>query len=172
MARLDVPVTDDQAAAVRFAADSLGQSVSEYVRRRVVVGAEPPPYRFSAGTIRDPSFVRDLAMVQGWKEGQSREVDEANERLRRFARWSEDNPIMFAPQTTTSASQIFPTGYRTAITIPMTADRPLASSTEMLPINGSNPFTVPRHTSGGTVAPPGPRPLSPPRSIWSSAPPR
>jgi hypothetical protein len=71
--------------------------------------------------------------------------------LRKFSEWSEDNPIMFAPQTTSSASQVFPTGYRNAITIPMTADRPLSNATDVLPIAASNPFTVPRHTSGGTV---------------------
>jgi hypothetical protein len=83
--------------------------------------------------------------------GDSSTVDEAYDRLHKFERWSRDNPLVFAPQTTSTASQIFPTGYATPITIPMTADRPLSNATDVHPINGSNPFNVPRHTSGGTV---------------------
>jgi hypothetical protein len=153
MPRLDVPVTEAQNRAVKFAADGLGQSVSEYVRRKVVVGAEPPPYRFSAGNIRDHSFVRDLAQVQGWSTGERPEIDDAIERLRRFSQWSEDNGIQFAPQTTTTASGIIPPRSQNAITITMTADRPLVSATDQLPLLGSSPFTVPRWTSGGTVDP-------------------
>jgi hypothetical protein len=152
MARLDIVMSDTQADAVKFQAESAGQSISEYVRRRISVGTDPPPYRFEGG-LQGASFVRDLAMVQGWQSGENAEVDAAIDRLRRFQRWSQDNPIMFAPQTTTSASQIIPPGYRTPITIPMTADRPLASATERLPISNATPFTVPRHTSGGTVDP-------------------
>ena len=151
MPRLDIPVTEKQNAAVKFAADGLGQSVSEYVRRRVVVGAEPPVYRFSAGTVGDASLVRDMAATAGWSTGSNDEIDEAFDRLRKFSQWSQDNGLEFAPQSTSTASQIFPTGYRNAITIPMTADRPLSNATDVLPITTSNPFKVPRHTSGGTV---------------------
>jgi Antitoxin ParD len=150
MPRLDIEVTDKQQSAVKLAAAIRGQSVSEYVRRKVVVGSEASPYPF-AGPTHGPSLIRDLSFTTGFSEGDSSTVDEAYDRLHKFERWSQDNPIMFAPQTTTTASQIFPTGYATPITIPMTADRPLSNATDVHPINSSNPFNVPRHTSGGTV---------------------
>jgi hypothetical protein len=146
--RFDLQVSDAEGRRIRQEAANLGQSHNEFIRRRVSVGSEPSPYRFSAGTVRDPSLVRDMAATAGWSSGENVEIDEAFDRLRRFSQWSEDNPINFAPQTTSTASQVFPTGYRNAITIPMTADRPLS---DVLPIAASNPFTVPRHTSGGTV---------------------
>ena len=145
--------TTETARAVKFAADQRGQSVSEFVRRAVSVqvGAEAGPYRFSAGTIRDPSFIRDLAAVQGWSSGERPEIDEAMDRLRTFEQWSADSPLSSRRRPRSSASAVFPTGYKAAVTIPMTADRPLASATDILPISSSQPFTVPRHTSGGTV---------------------
>jgi hypothetical protein len=151
--RFDLQVSDAEGKQIRQAAANLGQSHNEYIKRRVVVGSEPPPYRFSAGNIRDHSFVRDLAQVQGWSTGERPEIDEAIERLRRFSQWSEDNPLMFAPQTTTTASAIIPPRSQNAINITMTADRPLVSATDQLPLLGSSPFSVPRWTSGGTVDP-------------------
>jgi hypothetical protein len=150
MPRLDIPVTESQNRDVKYAAAVRGQSVSEYVRRKVVVGAEASPYPM-AGPAHGPSFIRDLSFANGMSVGDSSTVDEAYDRLHKFERWSRDNPLVFAPQTTSTASQIFPTGYATPITIPMTADRPLSNATDVHPINGSNPFNVPRHTSGGTV---------------------
>jgi uncharacterized protein (DUF1778 family) len=44
MPRLDIPVTESQNRDVKYAAAVRGQSVSEYVRRKVVVGAEASPY--------------------------------------------------------------------------------------------------------------------------------
>jgi len=149
--RFDLQVSDAEGRQIRQAAANLGQSQNEFIRRKVTVGGEPPPYRFSAGTVRDASFVRDMAATAGWSTGENVEIDEAFDRLRKFQQWSEDNPINFAPQTTTTAAQVFPTGYRNAISIPMTADRPLSNATDLLPITASNPFKVPRHTSGGTV---------------------
>jgi hypothetical protein len=150
MPRLDIPVSEAQNRDVKFAAAARGQSVSEYVRRKVVVGAEASPYPM-AGPAHGPSFIRDLSFANGMSVGDSSTVDEAYDRLHKFERWSQDNPLHFAPQTTSTASQIFPTKYATPITIPMTADRPLSNATDIHPINSSNPFNVPRHTSGGTV---------------------
>jgi hypothetical protein len=135
---------------VKFQADSQGQSVSEYTRRalRGRLGAEASPYRFTGFT--GPSFISDLSLVQGWSSGESAEIDEAMERPWRSEKWSED-AVRFAAQSTTTASQIVPPGYRTAVSIAMTIDRPLASACETLPISGSAPFNVPRAGGDGTV---------------------
>jgi hypothetical protein len=113
-----------------------------------VVGAEPSPYPFG-GSISGPSFIRDLAATSGWSSGESVEIDTAMDRLRRFEMWSAD--VAFAPQTSSSASQIIPPGYRTVTEIALGTDRPLASACEQLPITSSAPFTSPTVTGDGTV---------------------
>jgi HK97 family phage major capsid protein len=114
------------------------------VTRSLWVTYEPPDYRFTG--LSGPSFVRDLSLL---RDSGSKEAAEAKERLRRFERWSAD--VAFAPVTTTSASEILPPGYRQAVTIEMTADRPLAAACENQEIQNAAPFTVPRATGDDTV---------------------
>lgn len=149
MPRLDIPVSQDQADAVKFSADVVGQSVSEYVRRRVVVGAEPGPYSFQG--FSGDSLVRDLAMTSGHSSGYSREVDDALDRLKKFKARVAD--VSFAPQTTTSASQIIPPGYRPVAPFTLEANRPLYNATSHATITNAAPFSIPRTSSSDAVVP-------------------
>jgi hypothetical protein len=107
----------------------MAQRVESAVRDAVTrslysVTSEPGPYRFTG--LQGESLVRDLATTSGWSAGESREVDAAFDRLRKFERWSQDTAaLVFAPQTTSTASEVIPPGYRAALTIPLTADWPL-----------------------------------------------
>jgi hypothetical protein len=150
--RFDLQVSDAEGRRIRQEAANLGQSHNEFIKRRVMVGREAGPYPFT-GPINGPSFIRDLASVQGWSTGEAVEIDEAFDRLRKFEKWSEDNPLAFTTQTTTTASTIFPTGYKTPVNIAMNTDRPLAAACEVVEINSSNPFNVPRATGDNTVHP-------------------
>jgi hypothetical protein len=153
MARLDIPVSDNLAEAVRFEADARGQSISEFVRRKISVGVEPGPYRFDG--MRGPSLVRDLVTTYGGQAFNDREADEAHDRLHRFTRWAADGnlaPLNFAPQTTTSASQIVPPGYRPDARW-LEADRPLYSACEKGAISGSASFLVARTQTADGVVP-------------------
>src|SRR5262249_31122371 len=113
------------------------------------VGAEPAPYRFRG--LEGESFIRDLATASRFSAGENREVDDAVDRFRRFEQWSQD--VAFASQTTSSASQIIPPGYKNAVEIALTADRPLASACESAEIANSAPFTVPTATGSTLVDP-------------------
>jgi len=152
MARLDIVMSDTQADAVKFQAESAGQSISEFVRRRISVGTEPSPYPFS-GPAHGPSFVRDLANTAGWSQGDSSTVDEAYGRLHAFERWTQDYALRFAPQTTTSASQVVQPEFRPATPIALGTDRPLAAACEQVPINSASPFTAPSAVGDNTVQP-------------------
>jgi hypothetical protein len=150
--RFDLSVDDTEGAAIRSAAASRGQSQNEFIRRAVAarVVREPGPYAFS-GPIHNPSFIRDLAAVSGWSSGQAPEIDEAMDRIHRFEQWSET--VAFAAQSTSTAAAIVPSGYKDAVSIAMTTDRPLANACETAPLSGSAPFNVPRATGDNTVAP-------------------
>lgn len=145
--RFDVSLEDDQAAEVRREAAERGQSISALIRGRI--GYEPAPYRFTG--LMGESFIRDLAAVQGWRSGERVEIDAAMDRLRKFDRWSADHPLMFATQTTTTAAAIIPPGYRNAVSVAMTIDRPLASACANAPIDNAAPFSVPTAGGDGTI---------------------
>jgi HK97 family phage major capsid protein len=151
--RFDVPLEDRAAARVRKEAEAAGQSVTTYIRRRITTGFEPSDYRFGADGIGGASIVRDLRTVAGQSEGSSSEVDQAHERLRRFSRWVEDNPIPlgFTPQSTSTASQVVPPGYQDTGAFGLGADTPLLNACERRPISGSAGFTVPRAQGDGVV---------------------
>jgi hypothetical protein len=95
--------------------------VAEFARRAVSVqvGHEAGPYRFEG--FHGDSLISDLVVTQGWSQGDSREVDAAFDRLRKFQQWAAD--ASFAPQTTTTANEIIPPGYQAVAGLTLRADR-------------------------------------------------
>lgn len=146
---MDVRVSDSLAATIQARADESGSTVSDVVRHALQLQVrEPAPhYRFQGMT--GHCLIRDMATVEGWGSTESAEADTAADRLRAFSNWSET--VAFAPQSTSTASEIVPPGYRAAVTIPLTADRPLALACTTLPIQNAAPFTVPHVIADDTV---------------------
>lgn len=106
---------------------------------------EPPVYRFDGS---GPSLARDA-----WYAIRERD-DEALERIRRFRKQSEDvatlarHSLAFAPQTTSTASQVIPPGYRPDLYVAdLFRQRPLVSLASQGTISNATPFTVPTFTS-------------------------
>jgi hypothetical protein len=99
---------------------------------------ESSPYRLD-GSGDGPSLALDLVAAK-------RERDrEAQDRLARFARWSQtvSSNLGFAVVDTDSASQIVPDGYRQIAALTAGADRPLASAAERGRLTDATPFTIP-----------------------------
>lgn len=143
--KLETVVQDQYGERVKQAAADRGTSTMSLMRQglgRVV--REAPPYQFQG--FSGESLVRDLATAQGWTPHDETNVDAASDRLARFQRWSQD-----FQQDTDSASEVVPPGYRQAVTVPRTADRPLASACETASIQNAAPFTVPVAEGDGTV---------------------
>jgi len=155
-------VVDSQQKLNAEMAQSIGESVSEGVKvalenigdpqrgavkaARYTVTREEPVYRFD-GT--GHSMVRDA-----WYAASQRE-DDAIERLRKYRRQTEEvatlvnqNFLSFAPQTTTTAAQIIPPGYRPELYVPqLQQERPFVSNVSQGTLANATPFTVPTFTS-------------------------
>lgn len=101
--------------------------------------------------LQGDSLVRDLAMTSGWVSGDNREVDDAFDRLHKFQAQFAD--VAFAPQTTTSASAIFPTGYKPVAPFTLEANRPLYNACSHATINNAAPFNIPRTSVSDAVVP-------------------
>jgi HK97 family phage prohead protease len=106
---------------------------------------EPPIYRFDGS---GHSLVRDA-----WSAARNEDPD-ALDRVRKFRAQSEDTAqlahslINFAPQTTSTASQIIPPGYRPDLYVPdLFRERPLVRLGSQGTISNATPFTVPVFTS-------------------------
>jgi HK97 family phage prohead protease len=162
MARLASKVTEAQQKLNTEMAQSVGESISEGVKTalenigdpqrgsvkaaRYTVTREEPVYRFD-GT--GHSMVRDA-----WYAASQRE-DDAIERLRKYRRQTEEvatlvnqNFLSFAPQTTTTASQIIPPGYRPELYVPqLQQERPFVAAVSQGTLANATPFTVPTFTS-------------------------
>ena len=122
--------------------------------RRFEVTREAPVYRFN-GT--GHSLVRDA--YYSLKEHD----DEARDRLRKFALQTEDVAhvwhesaarLLFAPQTTGTASQVVPPGYRPDLYVSdLFRGRPYVQACRQATIPNATPFTVPVFGSitGGTA---------------------
>jgi HK97 family phage prohead protease len=155
-------IADSQAKLNSEMAQSVGESISEGVKTalenigdpqrgsvraaRYAVTREEPIYHFD-GT--GHSLVRDAWYAATMKD------DDAIDRLRKYKRQTEEvatlvnsNMLSFAPQTTTTASQIIPPGYRPELYVPMLQqERPFVSAASQGQIANATPFTVPTFTS-------------------------
>ena len=162
MDRLAAKVTESQQKLNAEMAQSVGESISEGVKvalegigdpqrgsvkaARYTVTREEPVYRFD-GT--GPSLVRDA-----WYAATAKD-DESIDRLRKYKKQTEEvatlvsqNMLSFAPQTTTTASQVIPPGYRPELYVPqLQQERPMVSSASQGTISNATPFTVPTFTS-------------------------
>jgi HK97 family phage prohead protease/HK97 family phage major capsid protein len=106
---------------------------------------EPSVYQFNGA---GHSLVRDA-----WNAARNQD-DDAIDRLRKFRKQSEDvaalvkSQISFAPQTTTTAAQIIPPGYRPDLYVAdLFRERPLVGLASQGTISNASPFTVPVFTS-------------------------
>jgi HK97 family phage prohead protease len=155
-------IVDSQQKLNAEMAQSVGESISEGVKTalenigdpqrgsvkaaRYSVTREAPVYRFD-GT--GHSLVRDAWYASTMKD------DDAIDRLRKYKRQTEEvatlvneNTLSFAPQTTTTASQVIPPGYRPELYVPMLQqERPFVSAASNGTIANATPFTVPTFTS-------------------------
>lgn len=134
-------------AGLRAALENIGDPQGPETVRAARFGTlkEPAVYRFD-GT--GPSLVRDA-----WNAGYNKD-EEAEDRLRKFRAQSVDvatltnSLIKFAPQTTSTASQIIPPGYRPDLFVPdLFRERPLVRLASQGTIGNAAPFTVPTFTS-------------------------
>jgi len=155
-------IVDSQQKLNAEMAQSVGESISEGVKTalenigdpqrgpvraaRYTVTREEPVYRFD-GT--GHSLVRDA-----WYAATAKD-DESIDRLRKYKKQTEEvatlvnqSMLSFAPQTTTTASQVIPPGYRPELYVPMLQqERPFVSQASNGTIANATPFTVPTFTS-------------------------
>jgi len=156
-------ITDSQVKLAESLTQSIGESISEGVKTaledisgpqergtvraaRYTVTREAPIYTFDG---RGDCLVRDA-----WNAVHGKE-DAAIERIRRhrlqteeMAKLAKDYVLGFSPQTTSTASQIIPPGYRPDLYIPdYTKGRPLVSLASQGTIANATPFTVPVFSS-------------------------
>lgn len=116
---------------------------------------EPPVYRFDGSG--QYSLVKDA-----WKAINDKGTpagDEAIDRIRKFRMQSEDMAevvggyLRFAPQTTSTASQIIPPGYRPDLYVTeLDKGRPMIAGASHGSLSDATPFTVPTFTSSTTAS--------------------
>lgn len=162
MTRLAEKITDSHQRLTEELTQSVGESISAGMKTaledmaspqrgsvraaRYSVTREEPVYRFDGN---GDSLVRDA-----WRavfEKGSNSGDEALERIRKYRRQSEemaqltnDGFVQFTPQSTSTASQIVPPGYRPDLYIPdFEKGRPIVALASRGPISNATPFTVP-----------------------------
>jgi HK97 family phage prohead protease len=172
MGKLAEKITSSQLKLNEELAQSVGESISEGVKvalenigdpqrgavkaARYTVTREEPIYRFDGS---GHSMVRDA-----WSAATAHEED-AIERLRKYRRQTEEvatlvhqnfgsvGGLNFAPQTTTSASNIIPPGYRPELYVPqLQQERPIVSAASQGTITNAAPFTVPVFSSSTSVS--------------------
>src|SRR5215471_3719125 len=137
---------------MRTALEETGAGTEPDVVRaaRYAVTREEPVYRFD-GT--GDSLVRDA-----WRSVHDKGTaggDDATDRIRKYRQQSEElskltghYAVGFTPQTTGSASQIIPPGYRPDLYIPdFQKGRPLVEACAHQAIPNATPFTVPKFGS-------------------------
>jgi HK97 family phage prohead protease len=163
MDRLAGKVTESHARLTEELTQSIGESISEGVKTalegisdpqrgsvkaaRYTVTREEPIYRFD-GT--GHSVVRDA-----WYAATQREED-AIERLRKYRKqteevatlFSQNYSLNFTPQSTSTASQVIPPGYRPELYVPqLQQQRPFVAAASQGLLANATPFTVPTFTS-------------------------
>jgi HK97 family phage major capsid protein len=133
-------VRDATNAAITATADELTR-----VTRGAAYASDPRPYTMDG---RGHSFVRD-----SWSAYFNHDAD-AEERLRRFARWQRDFSaafsVSFATTTTATGSSIVPPGYRPLLA-EFVADRPLYAAATRQGLSDATPFTVPANLTEASV---------------------
>lgn len=163
MERLAAKVTDSQVKANEALAQSVGESISAGMKTaleeigtpqrmpvraaRYSVTREEPVYRFDGS---GDSLVRDA-----WKAVVEKGTDagaDAQDRIRKYRMQQEELVQLanagfsqnFTPQSTSTASQIIPPGYRPDLYIPdVTKGRPIISLAANGALQNATPFTVP-----------------------------
>ena len=151
-------IGDSVTAGFKSALENIGdpQGGPEKVRAaRFTTLTEPPVYRFDGGGHH--SLVKDA-----WKAINDKGTpagDEAIERIRKFRMQSEDMAevvggyLRFAPQTTSTASQIIPPGYRPDLYVTeLDKGRPMIAGASHGTLSDATPFTVPTFTSSTTAS--------------------
>jgi HK97 family phage prohead protease len=163
MNRLAERITDSHTKLTEELAQSVGESISEGMKvalenigdpqrgsvkaARYTVTREEPVYRFD-GT--GHSVVRDA-----WYAATQREED-AIERLRKYRQqteevatlFSQNYSLNFTPQSTSTASQVIPPGYRPELYVPqLQQQRPFVAAASQGLLANATPFTVPTFTS-------------------------
>ena len=158
MNRLADKITESHTKLTEELTQSVGESISEGVKvalanigdpqrgevkaARYTVTREEPVYRFDGS---GHSMVRDAWYAETAGD------DDAVDRLRKYKRQSEEVAMLaaqrvleFAPQTTSTASQIIPPGYRPDLYVPdLFRERPYVSACSRGVIPNASPFTVP-----------------------------
>lgn len=149
---LGASIGESVSAGVKAALEQIGEPQRGTVRAaRYSVTREEPVYRFNG---LGHSLVRDA-----WYAARERD-DDAIERLRRFRLQTEEVATLvnesgpsFAPQTTTSASNIVPPGYRPELYVPqLQQERPIVSAASQGVIGNATPFTVPTFTTATSAS--------------------
>jgi phage head maturation protease len=161
--RLATKVVDTQNKFMEGLAQSIGESVSAGMRAavedmgqpegrgevkaaRYSVTREEPVYRFDGS---GESLVRDA-----WNSITAKD-ENAIERLRKFRQQTEDivrlhqdGTLNFAPQSTSTASQVIPPGYRPDLYVgDLFRDRPFIEAATRATIPNAAPFSVPVFSS-------------------------
>lgn len=168
MNRLADKVTESQVKLTETLTQSIGESISEGMKvalenisdpqkgsvkaARYTVTREEPVYMFNGS---GESLVRDAWMAATGHD------EDAIERLRKYRRQTEEVATLFnqnfglnfSPQTTSSASQIIPPGYRPELYVPqLQQERPIVSAASNGTIANAAPFTVPVFSSSTSVS--------------------
>jgi HK97 family phage prohead protease/HK97 family phage major capsid protein len=147
MAEFTQQVGESLTAGIRATLENLGDPQGPETVRAARFGAlkEPSIYRFDGS---GPSLVQDA-----WNAARNQDED-AIHRIRKFRQQSEDvaalvkTSIAFAPQTTSTAAQVVPPGYRPDLYVAdLFRERPLVNLVSNGTINNAAPFTVPTFTS-------------------------
>lgn len=171
MQRLAEKVTESHTKLTEELAQSVGESISAGMKAaledigspqratvraaRYSVTREEPVYRFDG---QGDSLVRDA-----WKavfEKGTTSGEDALERIRKYRQqqeemtqlWNERFSLQFTPQSTSTASQVVPPGYRPDLYIPdFEKGRPIVALASRGTIPNATPFTVPVFTSATSV---------------------
>jgi HK97 family phage prohead protease len=168
MADVAAKVAESQIKFNESLSQSIGESISEGMKvalenigdpqrgsvkaARYTVTREEPVYRFNGS---GDSLCRDA-----WNAATAHDED-AIARLRKYRKQTEEvatlfqqsGSLSFAPQTTTSASNIIPPGYRPELYVPqLQQERPIVSSASQGVISNAAPFTVPVFGSSTSVS--------------------
>jgi len=168
MSDVAAKVAESQIKFNESLSQSIGESISEGMKvalenigdpqrgsvkaARYTITREEPVYRFNGS---GDSLCRDA-----WNAATAHDED-AIGRLRKYRKQTEEvatlfqqsGSLSFAPQTTTSASQIIPPGYRPELYVPqLQQERPIVSSASQGVIANAAPFTVPVFGSSTSVS--------------------
>lgn len=157
-------MADSQRKLTEQLALSVGESISTGMKvaleEMVTPGEGPQPVKAARySVLREAPIYRfdgtgECLVRDAWNSAHSHDEDATN-RLRKYRQQTEevsklaaDHFIGFAPQTTTTAANIIPPGYRPDLYVSMlTQGRPLVNAASRGSIPNATPFTVPVFTS-------------------------